>query len=164
MSKKKTKYKKMRSFLQTSFSKKLKKSASSGKVGYFGKHLIFQVRYDGNSIKGYTFENFKREIAANTEKAEIPGKKAKTEFLGPDLQSITFDVYFSAQNGISVRKQLNKLEKCVEKGYVDYLVIGGKRLGKNKFLIKNASEAWGMVLNHGELVEATVSLTMEEYS
>ena len=66
MSKKKTKYKKLKSFLQTSALKKLKKSASSGKVGYFGKHLIFQVRYDGNSIKGYTFENFKREIAANT--------------------------------------------------------------------------------------------------
>lgn len=163
MSKKKTKYKKMRSFLQTSFSKKLKKSASSAKVGYFGRHLIFRIRYDGKSIKGYTFENFKREIAANTEQAEILGKKAKTEFLGSDLQSITFDVYFSAQNGVSVRKQLNKLEKCVEKGYVDYLVIGGKRVGKNKFLIKSASEAWGMILKHGELVEATVSLTMEEY-
>lgn len=41
MSKKKTKYKKLKSFLQTSALKKLKKSVSSGKVGYFGKHLIF---------------------------------------------------------------------------------------------------------------------------
>ena len=45
-----------------------------------------------------------------------------------------------------------------------YLVIGGKRIAKNKFLIKNACEAWGMVLINGELLEATVSLTMEEYS
>lgn len=164
MSKKKTKYKKLKSFIQTKYNKKSKSTSLSGKIGYFGTYLIFQLKYDDNDkIKGYTFENFKRELSANTENESVLGKKPKTEFLNPDLVSITFDVYFSAECGINVRKQLDNLRKCIENGCVDYLVVGGEKVGKNKFIIKSASEAWNTILSHGELVEATVSLTMEEY-
>ena len=58
---------------------------------------------------------------------------------------------------------LERLERMVEEGAVEYLVIGGRKIGDNRFFIQNISEAWGTIYNRGELERATVTVTMEEY-
>ena len=53
--------------------------------------------------------------------------------------------------------------KAVEKGVVNTLVIGGKKVGTNSWKIKSVSEAWDCVLQQGQLVRAKLNVTMEEY-
>ena len=51
----------------------------------------------------------------------------------------------------------------VERGAVNTLVIGGRRVGRHRWKINSTSEAWNTILNGGELLRASVSVTMEEY-
>lgn len=43
------------------------------------------------------------------------------------------------------------------------MVVGGKMVGANRWRITSISEAWNVVYNKGELVKATVTVTMDEY-
>ena len=62
-----------------------------------------------------------------------------------------------------VRKLISSMEKAAEKGQIEYLYIGGKKIGSKKMYLESISETWNEVWNNGELVKATVSLTFSEY-
>lgn len=85
------------------------------------------------------------------------------EFNGPGKRKITFKMTFQAIYGIRPREMLEKLETTIENGEVDYLVLGGRAIGENRFAITSMSEAWDTVYSGGELSKATVTVTLEEY-
>ena len=91
------------------------------------------------------------------------GQKPLSEFNGPDLQTVSFDITLDASLGVKPRYLLGVLERMVETGEVNTLVIGKKKVGKNKWVITKSSEAWEVVLRGGELYRASVSLTLQEY-
>ena len=70
-----------------------------------------------------------------------------------DLFSILYHVIF-----------FSYFMEMVEKGKIDYLVIGGRAVGENRFAITSMSEAWDVVYSGGELAKASVSVTLEEYT
>jgi hypothetical protein len=91
------------------------------------------------------------------------GKKDRSEFIRADLQGVTFTMVFDATLGVRPRAMLDTLASAVENGEVNTLVLGGKRVGGNRFKIKKTTEAWDVVLQQGQLVRAKVDVTMEEY-
>lgn len=93
----------------------------------------------------------------------VIGKKERKEFLGPETKKVSFRMTLSSEYGIRPRAMLEKLESMIESGYVDYLMIGGKPIGYNRFAITSISEAWNVLYSGGELSRATVNITMEEY-
>lgn len=128
-------------------------------IGTFGTKIIFTV----SDERILTFQNFQREIAGRWATHTVIDSKPKSEFLGAENQSVKFDITLSASLGVKPRDVLEELEKAIENGEIEYLVIGNRPVGKNPFRIKSSSEAWGTVFNRGELVKASVSLTLEEY-
>ena len=122
-----------------------------GKIGNFGKTITFEV--SSNKI-----------VSARWQAHSLLGKKPKSEFLGPDADETTLTVVLSAEHGVKPRATLEKLENAVASGTVDYLVIGGKIVGKNKVYLESMSEEWNCVWNKGELVKATVELVFKEYT
>lgn len=68
-----------------------------------------------------------------------------------------------AQHGVKPRKTMENIEKAVEKGQVENLIVGGAKVGKNKWKITQMTEAWDIVMNCGEVQKATLNLTLEEY-
>ena len=98
-----------------------------GKIGNFGKTITFEV----NSNKIVSPKDIKRSVSARWQAHSLLGKKPKSEFLGPDADETTLTVVLSAEHGIRPRATLDKLENAVASGTVDYLVIGGKIVGKN---------------------------------
>lgn len=131
-----------------------------GKIGNFGKTITFEV----NSNKIVSPKDIKRSVSARWQEHSLLGKKPKSEFLGPDADETTLTVILSAEHGIRPRATLDKLENAVASGTVDYLVIGGKIVGKNKVYLESMSEEWNCVWNKGELVKATVELVFKEYT
>ena len=132
----------------------------NSKVGNWGKNITFQV----NSKKVLTFGKMSRTVSAGWTAHEIVGKKPKYEFTGPDASKVEIsDVLLSAYHGVKPRKMIETLEKAIEKGTVDYLYIGGKKIGKNKMKLESMSESWDEIWNKGELVRAKVDLTFSEY-
>ena len=51
----------------------------------------------------------------------------------------------------------------VEEGTAEYLILGFRPVGKNRFRLTGSSETWDLIYNRGELVRAKLTLTLEEY-
>lgn len=128
-------------------------------IGSLGKLITFET----SDKKILTFKDFKREKAGRWEVHNCIGKKPKQQFLGPGLDKVTFTITLSAQHGVKPRTTLDNIGKYVDNGTPAKLVIGTKQVGKNKFIISQTSEAWDMIWNKGELVKATLNITLEEY-
>ena len=129
------------------------------KVGALGNSLIFRV----SDEKVLTFKNMKREVTGNWGSMERIGQKPLPNFQGPALQTITMEIKLDALLGIKPRKIIQKIENMVETGQAEILIIGQKRIGKNQWVITKSSEAWDTVMQKGELLRATLSLTLQEY-
>lgn len=128
-------------------------------IGNWGFDVVFSV----SDRKIFTFRNLTRAIGSEWANHSRIGLKDQTEYLRPALQKITFDMTLDALNGVRPRATLEMLEDHCERGLAYPLIIGGKRVGKNKWRLTSVSEAWEVVYNGGELARATVSVTMEEY-
>ena len=109
-------------------------------IGNWGTVIVFEV----SSRKILNFQNLKRSVSGRWKKHSIIGKKPRSEFTGPE-------------------SLISSLEKAAEKGQIEYLYIGGKKIGSKKMYLESISETWNEVWNNGELVKATVSLTFSEY-
>lgn len=128
-------------------------------VGKYGD-IVFET----NDRRILSFNNFSRSVSGRWSSHALIGKKERMEFNGPGKGKVTFKITLSATLGIRPREMMEKLENMVEDGKVDYLVIGGKAIGKNKFAMTSLSETWDTVYSGGELARASVSVTLEEYA
>lgn len=130
-----------------------------GQVGTFGP-IVFEV----SDKKVLTFTALKQSVLAQYSDHKLINQKPKKEYVGAGLRSIKFSITLDATLGVRPQKMLTDLEYITESGYADYLVIGDKSIGDNRFCITNISEAWDVVYSGGELAKATVEVTMEEYT
>lgn len=128
-------------------------------IGNWGTVIVFEV----SSRKILNFQNLKRSVSGRWKKHSIIGKKPRSEFAGPESSSVSMDVVLSAEHGVRPRTLISSLEKAAEKGQIEYLYIGGKKIGSKKMYLEGIGETWDEVWNNGELVKATVSLTFSEY-
>ncbi len=128
-------------------------------IGSWGNALVFST----SDSRILTFEKFSRKVSGEWTTHSRIGKKDRSEFIRPGLQSVTFSITLDATLGVRPRSMLDTLANAVESGEVNTLVIGGRRVGTLPFKIKSTSEAWDYVLQRGELVQAKVNVTMEEY-
>ncbi len=129
-------------------------------VGNFGKLITFEV----SSNKILALSDFKRMVAGRWKKHEIIGAAPRSEFQGPDSDETTITAILSAEHGVKPRATIERLESAVRSGEVDYLIIGGKRVGSGKVYISSISEEWDTIWSRGELVKATINITFAEYA
>lgn len=139
-------------------SKKKSKYGKTGQVGSFGG-IVFKV----SSKKTLTMQEPKQEVSGRWESHQIIGSKPKPEFLGPDTRSFEMTVIIDVQLGYKPHKILKKINQLCEKGKVDILVIGTHKIGKYKWKLEKASEAFDLLYSGGELARAKVDLTLSEY-
>lgn len=133
--------------------------ANFGRIGNFGKTIIFTVSEE----QLLTFSNMTREIGSRWTTHPAIKKREKTEFLGPELAKISMDITLDYSLGVNPRNMISKIEKIVNDGTVENLIIGGKKIGANKYRITNITENWDTIVHGGVLYRATVALTFEEY-
>ena len=128
-------------------------------IGNLGKLIVFEVSSD----KVLTFRNMTQNVSGRWTIHNPIGKKPQGEFLGPGQRKGTLPIYLSVNHGVKPRSTIEKIEKAVEKGEPFPLVIGGKKLGDNQWVITDMSETWGDIIKDGRLVSANISLTLAEY-
>lgn len=110
-----------------------------------------------------TFKDMTRTVGSQWATHSRIGRKDQAEYLRPTLQKITFTMELNALYGVNPRTMLNKLANLAERGTVNTLVIGGKRVGSYRWRITDISEEWETIYNGGELARAKVNVTMQEY-
>lgn len=127
-------------------------------IGYYGD-IIFET----SDQRILNFSGLKRDVKGRWEKHAVIGKKPVSEFIGPDLDTITFTVSLSGNNGVKPRDEMERWNQYANKGLADVLVIGGRPVGNNKWNVQGVSEVWDVVFNHGELFSGKIDVSMEEY-
>ncbi len=128
-------------------------------VGNWGTALVFRV----SEREALLLQNLTRTVGAEWTTHSRIGQKDQSEFLRPSLQQVNFTVVFDATLGVRPRASLDRLDSLVEYGAIYPLVIGGRRVGHYRWKINSISEAWDTILSGGELMRASVTVTMQEY-
>lgn len=129
-------------------------------IGTLGRKIVFEV----SDKQAMLLKNMTRQVSGRWTTHTTIGTKPKSEFLGPDNQSISITIYLSSTLGVRPRSVLEAIASMVETGAAEYLIIGNRPVGGNPFKITGSSETWGTLYNRGELAKATVALTLEEYT
>lgn len=129
------------------------------KIGNLGKLIVFET----SDKKILNFNDFTQDVSGRWSSHNRIMRKPLSEFNGPDLRSISFVINLNAMLGVKPSKIIKNIENAVERGLTYKLVIGGKKVGKYKWKITNMSEKWSVVFTRGELVQAALELTLEEY-
>jgi len=111
-----------------------------------------------------TFDGLKWDSAAKYSTHDRHLKEPLLEFTGTDVESMSFSMFFSAFLGVDPISEVSKLLKAMRRGEVHRLVIGPKAYGTNKWVITKVSNALERYDNRGNLLVATVSVTMKSYS
>lgn len=83
------------------------------------------ISFTVSEDKVQTFQEMSRETAARWNTHEVIGAKPKQEFLGPDLDSMTFTMQLSAWRGVSPLQLAERLRQFCSKGEYDNLIVGG---------------------------------------
>ncbi|HBF38071.1 MAG TPA: hypothetical protein DDW50_12195, partial [Firmicutes bacterium] len=113
-------------------------------IGYFN-----DIGFEVSDERIYTFNGFKLEASARYSAHEIIGEKPKTEYVGPNLQTITFTINLNGTFGVKPRDEMIIWSDMAQFGAADYLVIGEKVLGDDQWIVKSVSEAWDTFFNQG---------------
>lgn len=109
------------------------------------------------------FEDFSRKEAGRWHKHNVLGQKPLLEFLGPDTSTISFKMRLDAHWGVNPRKEMENILRMVRSGETHPLTIGGKRLGVNKWALKDHTQNWNTVDNKGRVIVAELTVSLEEY-
>lgn len=111
----------------------------------------------------YTFDDYQRGTSARYASHEIIAKKPMLEFLGPDAESISFKIKLRSDQGLSPRIELDKLRKYRDTGKVLTLVLGGRVVGKTRWVIESIGETVNFWSKTGQMLSCDVSITLKEY-
>lgn len=126
-------------------------------IGSFG-NVVFSV--SENKIQ--TFRDLKRDTSARYSDHEVIGAKAKREFLGPNLDSMSFTMELSSFRGVSPLSMEEILRKYCEKGEEQPLALGGKLFGE--FCLESVSAAYEVIDGDGGIVRAKLDVSLKEYN
>lgn len=128
-------------------------------IGSWGD-VIFSV--SRKQIK--TFDGMKWDAGAKYATHERHLKEPLLEFTGTEVETFSFTMYFSAFLGVNPIKEVAKLLQAMRRGEVHGLVIGTKGYGTNKWVITKLSNALKQYDSKGNLLVASVNVTMQSYA
>jgi phage protein U len=127
-------------------------------IGYFSD-IVFEV----SDEKIYTFSGFKLDASARYSAHEMIGVKPKTEFIAPNLKTISLTINLNGNYGVKPGQEMHRWIDLAETGEADYLVIGWDVMGDDQWVVKSVSESWDTFFNEGELFAGKIDVTFEEY-
>lgn len=127
-------------------------------VGYLGGIPFITSR---NKVR--TFDNFNRSSTARWAKHELIGQKPILEFLGKDIEKISFDMQLRASLGINPEDELDNLRTMRDEGTVLTLVLNNMPITDNFWVIESLDEKVNFFGGNGEILSAIVSISLQEY-
>lgn len=130
-------------------------------MGVIGSFLdvVFEVRED----KVNTFTNFTRSGEARYEKHDIKHQKPLTEFEGPDLDDLSFDVKLSANLGVNPTTELAKWVSARNTGQSGMFVLGNIPISNTGFVIRKITETHTTFDGKGNVLTIELNIELLEY-
>ena len=127
-------------------------------IGYMGD-IVFVV----SENYMITPTNYGRESSARWAEHNLLLRKPVSQFGGPGLEKLSFDIILDSDHGIGPEQQLKKLRKMRDTGAVFPLVIGGRPVTQNYWRLDSLKEENCYWTPTGQLQQCIVSLQLTEY-
>ncbi len=128
------------------------------KIGSFGT-LVFSV--SDNTVR--TFESMNWDFSANYATHDRHIKADLLEYMGPEIETISFSMFFSAFLGINPLNEVEKLRNIVREGYAERLILGGSVYGNYKWVMQKGTIDLKRFDDKGNLLAAKAKVTLKEY-
>ena len=127
-------------------------------IGYMGD-IVFAVSVNHM----ITPTNYERESDARWAEHNLLLRKPVSQFGGPGLEKLSFDIILDADHGISPASQLKKLRRMRDTGAVFPLVIGGRPVTQNYWRLDSVKEGNCYWTPSGQLQQCIAKLQLTEY-
>lgn len=127
-------------------------------VGNYGD-AVFETSDD----RILTYRNFRRDITPRFAISDVIQKKPKTEYLGPGLDVVSFEVILNAAFGYNPNKIMDMFMIYARDGHAFPLVIGPKTIGVDKWHLSAVGIPVYIFGGSGEVISAACELTFQEY-
>jgi len=133
-------------------------------IGAIGsKDIDDVILFEVSGQRALTFQNFVRNNKVRYTKHDVHLQKPLPEFIGPELDTITFQIILKAELGVNPRVEMDKLIYLERDGTTISLIIGTGGFGYYRWTIQDLSMTWERVDNKGILTAAACNLTLQEY-
>ena len=127
-------------------------------IGSFGD-LTFKV----SDKFVHTFDGMNWNFSAKYATHDRHIKADLLEYMGPEIETISFSMVLSVFLGVTPLKQIKKMREMIKKGYARRLVIGGKVYGSYKWVMESGSVEMQRFDKKGNLWAAKIKVTLKEY-
>lgn len=127
-------------------------------IGYMGD-VIFVV----SSHYLLTPTNYQRSGEGRWAEHDLIHKKPVSQFTGPGLEKISFEIILDATYGVDPQTQLKTLRLMRDMGEVFPLIIGGKPVSQNYWRLDSLSEGDSYWSATGELIQIRAQVSLTEY-
>ena len=129
-------------------------------VGSLGD-IDFYVRSSHGKNQVLSFHDLTRNTSANFAEHERNGGKPYLEYSGPGLDEVSLII---AQLGVNPLEIQAALHKYAEDGTPNMLVVGGKKIGDNPFVIVTISDIYKRFYTNGKPTAISMQITLKEYA
>lgn len=133
-------------------------------IGALGdKNLQNAVVFEILQNKTLTFKDLNRSNGVRFQKHDVLLKKPILQFIGEELDKISFNIMFSYQLGTDPIKETDKLVILQRNGTALSFFVGDKGFGRNKWVIEGLNINYPSIDNKGRILSATCEITLLEY-
>lgn len=128
-------------------------------IGQLGD-IVFEVSSEDRVL---TFDGLSRSGAARFAYHTRQGCKELSEFLGPALQEIAFEMVLSVSHRVDPKEEIERLREMRDNGEAVLFVLDGEPQGDGYWTITSLSEAHKYIDNKGRTLAVTVQVSLKEY-
>jgi len=134
-------------------------------IGAIGsKTLIDVILFEMSPDKILTLQNFTRQNGVRFAKHDTLLKKPISQYIGQDLDNISFDNTLRADLGVNPKNEFNKLIRLQRDGETLSIVLGKRAFGIYRWRITNLNILEERINNEGICTKAVVNIRFEEYA
>lgn len=128
-------------------------------VGSLGK-IVFIT----SSIYTRTLDDLNIKDTAKWREIDIINGKPKLQFSGMNLTNINFTMRLSYTLNVDPEKNLKMLHDLLKKGTVVQFIMGRKKVGNGKYIIKSIGQARKQFNAFGAVTAIEVNIELSEYN
>ena len=132
-----------------------------GAIG--SKKLDDVILFEVSDNRMLTIDGFQRTNSVRFAKNDVLLRKPVSQYVGPQLDKITFKIILRAQYGVNPKEEFDKLIHIQRDGSTVSILLGKAGFGVYRWRIAELGMPWEIVDNKGVCISSTVDISFEEY-
>lgn len=110
-----------------------------------------------------TFKNLNLDRSTRYGKHDVVDGKPRLEFTQEDTDSVGFDLFWRIEDNVNPHAEIGYLQNARIEGEILMFIVGGKKVGSGRYIIKSIKEKAKRIDNRGNMLAIEYSVQLEEY-